>query len=53
MKIYKFFSGTYLMLVCNAVQYEVGPQTTVCAPILTIAAVYAIKPVSAICSSWL
>ena len=40
------------MLVCNAVQYEVGTLTTVCPPVLNIAA-FVIKTLSTICSSWL
>lgn len=40
------------MLVCNSVQYEVGPLTTVCSPVLIIAAVYVIKTLSAIRSYW-
>jgi hypothetical protein len=39
--------------MCNAVHYEVGPLTTVCAPVLIIEAVDAITTLSRICGSWL
>ena len=37
--------------MCNAVHDEVGPLTTVCSPVLIIAAVYAIPTLSS--GSWL
>jgi len=38
---------------CTAVYYEAGPLTTVCPPVLIIAAVYSFPILSRICSSWL